>query len=173
MGVTVLDKVPRSGHSSYMRLSVNKQGEVQQATSRFAAVLRAHGQRWTGERESIMALVCQRTGPFTADEIADDLNGRGLAVSRSTVYRTLPLLVEAGLVSPRVASGEEHHFEYTFGSSHHDHLVCQRCGKIVEFQFEAFEMLQEAVAAKYGFELVGHVHELFGLCEACRGQKSS
>ncbi len=58
-------------------------------------------------------------------------------------------------------------YETTWGRHHHDHLVCSRCGKVVEFEFEAFEILQRDVAAKYGFRLEGHHHELLGTCPEC------
>ncbi len=83
------------------------------------------------------------------------------------MYRALPLLVDAGLVQPVGLGGEVRRYESAFGHPHHDHLVCTRCGKVVEFEFEAFEILQRAIAERHGFSLQGHVHELFGTCDRC------
>jgi Fur family ferric uptake transcriptional regulator len=87
----------------------------------------------------------------------------------ATVYRTLPLLVESGLIQPTLLSaGERHFYEAAFERPHHDHLICTSCGKVVEFEFEAFEVLQRDVAERYGFRLSAHFHELLGQCADCR-----
>ncbi|MGC4122755.1 MAG: transcriptional repressor [Myxococcales bacterium] len=142
-----------------------------EAEARFRSVLKQHGLRWTAEREQILAAVVGRPGHFTSDELAQRLRQAGCTASRATVYRALPLLVEAGLVLPMVLGGEVRRYESALAAPHHDHLVCTGCGTVVEFQFEAFEMLQREVAAKHGFELRSHVHELLGLCRSC--QKAS
>ena len=58
-------------------------------------------------------------------------------------------------------------YETTFGREHHDHLLCGRCGKVIEFEFEAFEILQREVASKHGYRLESHYHELVGTCPDC------
>jgi Fur family ferric uptake transcriptional regulator len=58
-------------------------------------------------------------------------------------------------------------YETTFGREHHDHLLCGRCGKVVEFEFEAFEILQREVASRHGYRLESHYHELVGTCPDC------
>ena len=59
-------------------------------------------------------------------------------------------------------------YETTYGRKHHDHLLCSRCGKVVEFEFEAFAILEREVAARYGFRLDTHHHELVGTCPDCQ-----
>jgi Fur family ferric uptake transcriptional regulator len=109
-----------------------------------------------------------RQGHFEIEEIVCAVQDQGLAASRATVYRALPLLIDAGLIQPTVLTGEKPRYEATFGREHHDHLICSQCNKVVEFQFEAFEVLQKEVAAKYGFDLTEHVHELIGVCSKCK-----
>jgi Fur family transcriptional regulator, ferric uptake regulator len=87
----------------------------------------------------------------------------------ATVYRVLPLLVDAGLLQlALVSTATGARYERAFEREHHDHLICIRCGKVVEFQFEAIELLQSDVAERFGFQLTGHVHELLGTCKDCR-----
>ena len=92
------------------------------------------------------------------------------------VNRTLPLLVEAGIVG-RACREEEVGgaavYEHVWGHPHHDHLVCMQCGKTVEFSYPAIEVLQDAVAREHGFELVRHHLELVGLCFDCRTQQTT
>ena len=96
-----------------------------------------------------------------------DLKRRGIRGSKATVYRTLPLLAEAGIVKPAIVAGDTKSYETTYGAEHHDHLVCSRCSKVVEFEFEPFERLQRELADRHGFRLETHHHELVGTCPEC------
>jgi Fur family ferric uptake transcriptional regulator len=70
-----------------------------------------------------------------------------------------------------LVSEEPRRFELALGRRHHDHLLCRRCGRVVEFRSSAIEDLQVRVAARHGFRLTAHVHELVGDCSACRRRK--
>jgi Fur family ferric uptake transcriptional regulator len=109
-------------------------------------------------------------GHFEVGDLVDELRRAGIKDAHlATVYRTLPLLVEAGLIQQTLLSaGGRHFYEPAFERPHHDHLICIACGKVVEFEFEAFEVLQRDIATRYGFELTAHVHELLGRCHECR-----
>ena len=144
---------------------------LEQTLDRFRSFLHGRSLRATGLRDGIARAALARNGHFDIDELVDDLRARGLRASRATVYRALPLLMEAGIIQQTISPGERRRYEGALGHEHHDHLVCTRCGKIVEFQFEAFEVLQREVAAKYGFRLTGHSHELFGVCDECDGKR--
>jgi Fur family ferric uptake transcriptional regulator len=92
-------------------------------------------------------------------------------VGFATVYRTMKLLEEAGIAHARhFGDTRETLYEVAAGRSHHDHLICERCGRIVEFISPEVEKLQDQVAARYGFTLSRHRHELYGLCADCRGK---
>ena len=88
------------------------------------------------------------------------------SIGLATVYRTLRLFVEAGIASER--RFQEGVTRYEPQQPHHDHLICVRCGRIVEFENDAIERLQDEIAAHHGFTLLSHRHELYGACEACR-----
>jgi Fur family ferric uptake transcriptional regulator len=90
--------------------------------------------------------------------------GIGLA----TVYRTVKLMQEAGVADARHFSARGTVYEVAVGRDHHDHLICESCGKIVEFSDPEIERLQEEIASALGFALAHHRHELFGRCAACR-----
>lgn len=141
------------------------------ALDRFRELLRRHSLRMTDVREAIVRAALSRKGHFDIEELTEDVQHQGVAASRATVYRALPLLIEAGIIQPTVLSGERRRYEAAYRKRHHDHLICGRCGKVVEFHFEAFEMLQCDLAAKYGFELTAHFHELIGVCRDCKGKE--
>jgi Fur family transcriptional regulator, ferric uptake regulator len=141
------------------------------AIERFRAFLGERSLRFTAVREQVAAAVLRRRGHFDVDEVVAELRRGGLRASRATVYRALPLLEQAGLIAATVGRRERQRYERVLGRSHHDHLFCTRCQRLVEFEYEAFEVLQREVAEKYGFKLTGHSHQLFGLCPDCRGQR--
>jgi Fur family ferric uptake transcriptional regulator len=138
------------------------------ALDRFEGLLAERGLRLTAARRAIVEVVLGRAGHFAIEDLVAELRSRGLPASKATVYRSLPLLTEAGILSSAVLTRDEHTYERVVGCEHHDHLVCSGCGKVVEFEYEAIEVLQREVAARYGFTLEGHVHQLIGRCAECR-----
>lgn len=140
----------------------------------FRAFVHRSGGRLTPTRVRMMQAACNMKGHFKPEELARALRRRGHKVSVVTVYRSLPLLIEAGIVR-RACFAEETGgavYEHVWAAAHHDHLVCTRCGRTVEFSYPAIEVLQEAVAREHGFELRRHHLELVGVCAGCRGEEA-
>ncbi len=138
-----------------------------QALELFEKFLEKKALRLTDARAAIVEAALGRSGHYPMEDLIADLRRRGIRGSKATVYRTLPLLAEAGIVKPAIVAGDAKSYETTFGSAHHDHLICTRCGKVVEFGFDALEVLQREVAARHGFRLHDHHHELVGTCPEC------
>jgi Fur family ferric uptake transcriptional regulator len=162
-----------------MRPSLNTEhrepGEsrVEAALARFEEFLARRDLRLTRERAAIVEAALAMRGHFPIEQLVAELRRRGIRGSKATVYRALPFLTESGILQPADVSSETRRYEAAFGREHHDHLVCTGCGAIVEFEYEAFEVLQREVAARHGFELEGHLHQLVGRCPACRAARSS
>jgi Fur family ferric uptake transcriptional regulator len=155
-----------------MRLSRNNARSAKVATNaateRLREFLRDRGLRMTGEREALLRAALGRRRHFTLEELVEEAVRDDGHASRATVYRGLPILIEAGILQPVLVSDEPRRFELALGRRHHDHLLCRRCGRVVEFRSEAIEELQLKVAARHGFRLTSHVHELMGDCASCR-----
>jgi Fur family ferric uptake transcriptional regulator len=143
---------------------------IERALGRLQGHVREQGLKASGTRELIARAALRRRGHFAADDLLADLRAAGHGdIHTATVYRVLPLLVEAGLLQVTLVSSRQGtHYERAFEREHHDHLICTTCGKVVEFEFEAIEVLQRDVAESFGFHLTGHVHELLGTCATCR-----
>ena len=155
-----------------MRTSCNNSStDMEDALRMFTDYLHKRSLRVTEVREVIVRVALERSGHFQVEDLVQDIRAAGHDVSKATVYRAMPLLVDSGIVQPTDVSADRRHFEASFGREHHDHLICNRCRRMVEFSFEAFEMLERAIAAKYDFELIDHRHELIGLCGPCRRAK--
>ena len=105
-------------------------------------------------------------GHITGEELYQRVREKHPQIGYTTVYRTMKLLCEAGLASERHFDDGVTRFEIEH--EHHDHLVCMRCGKIVEFECSMIEQAQNEIVKRYGFRLLRHRHELYGHCPSAR-----
>ncbi len=143
--------------------------EVEQRT--LARYLEEHNLKHTKQREAILEVFLSATGHVTSEDLYQEVRAKHPHIGYTTVYRTMKLLCEAGLA-------HEHQFgdgltRYEIAQEHHDHLVCTKCGKIVEFECSMIESAQDEIAERYGFRVLRHRHELYGHCPACREDESS
>lgn len=138
---------------------------------RFEEHLQKEGQRLTSQRSQVFESIFATHAHFTAETLFGWLRESGelgRAVSRATVYRTLDLLERGGFIESFNTGMGEKVYEHVMGHQHHDHMVCEECGRIEEFHDEAIEALQQENAAKHGFELRSHLLRLSGLCKRCQ-----
>ncbi|MFI5201644.1 MAG: Fur family transcriptional regulator [Candidatus Kapaibacterium sp.] len=124
--------------------------------------------RITPERFDVLDAVLAWNDHFDADNLFIYLKNNGSKVSRATVYKTLSLLHECGLVSRYRFSQGHAQYEKTTDRPHHDHMVCTKCGKIVEFENARVERLQDDACAQFGFTPMYHSFQIFGVCLECR-----
>jgi Fur family ferric uptake transcriptional regulator len=133
----------------------------------FRDYLREKGLRYTRERQMVLDIVLSGRGHLNVADVQASLKNEGYHVSRATVYRTLHLLTESGLVE-RVRLGEAHqHYEPSPGFEHHDHLVCLKCGRIIEFYDPDLEKRQNRIYRHHRFHAKNHNLQVFGLCDDC------
>ena len=129
-------------------------------------ILRQAGKRITPQRLLILETMREAGGHLHADEIYSLARQKAPRLSLSTVYRTLAMLKEAGLVD-ELHLGEEHHHYEIRGDGHH-HLICQGCGKVVEFECPFSQDLLRDLGEEHGFEIAGIHLDLVGYCAECR-----
>lgn len=134
----------------------------------FERRLREQGLRATRERRSILAHAFKHFGHFQAADLLASLHRHGHRVSRATVYRTIAHLVEAGLLRRHELGDRGTVYEPVFGREHHEHMVCVRCGRILEFVEHDIEKLQEEVCRRHGFRPLSHTLHIQGICGNCR-----
>jgi Fur family ferric uptake transcriptional regulator len=135
--------------------------------------LRERNLRPTRERLLLMEEVMRTDGHFDADSLFASLSRRGLKASRATVYNTLDLLVQSGLIS-RYRFGENHsRYEKAFGKPRHDHMICLACGEILEFVSKKLEHLQQEVCEEMRFSMEHSTLQIFGRCRVCLDAKKS
>ena len=125
--------------------------------------------KFTRERAIILQEVFQRHDHFEAENLHSSIKKKGKRTSRATVYRTLELLVQCGLLEVVDFGGNSHHYEHVLGHQHHDHLICERCGRIIEFTHRPLEKLKEKVCKEMNFYGRSHVLKISGICHRCWG----
>lgn len=139
------------------------------ATPLVDALARA-GARVTGPRRRVAELIGGRTGHFTAADLLEDAARRDLPAGRATVFRSLELLVELGLVE-RLDLPTGGHAYIRCEPVHHHHVVCGACGRSVEVEDCGMTAVAREVARRTGFSIDGHRLELYGRCPDCNGKE--
>jgi len=134
---------------------------------KFREFLLTKRMRLTPEREAIVTAVYATHEHFDADVWVEKLERRKGGASRSTVYRTLGLLEEAGLIRKVARTNDREVYEHDYGYPHHDHLICKKCGEMIEFPNEVIAEVLERIAAEHGFRMSGHRLEVEGICATC------
>lgn len=127
--------------------------------------------RVTRERLDLFDEIYRQHGHIDADQILAAMKARGSTISRATVYRNLELLVACGLVRKQRLSSKGHLFEHIHPGQEHDHLVCTRCGRVVEFVSPGIAALQAGICRAHGFSPDHHQLQILGRCADCAGTK--
>jgi len=136
---------------------------------RFRHWLAGRDLRATSRRMMVVDHLARRGGHCTLQQLIDELLEIDPTLGSVTVYRTVRLLEDAGLVERTTLAGADH---YELAGGHHDHIVCDVCGKVAEFHVEAIEQRQRVVAAAHGFRMTDHEHVIRGVCADCRAVKA-
>lgn len=125
--------------------------------------------RMTRERAIIVDEVFATHEHFDAEQLVQRLARRsdGRRVSRSTIYRSLKHLEEAGLIRKIARQDDRDLYEHDYGYPQHDHLICNRCGTLIEFHNAQVSELLEQIAREQGFRIEGHRTEVYGICDSC------
>ena len=137
---------------------------------RFLQLLRERGQRVTGERIALFDEIFSQHGHIDAEELLAAMKGRGLKISRATVYRNLDLLVAYGLARKQRLERNRFLYEHVHSGQQHDHLVCTGCGRVVEFISPGIAALQAEICRAHGFVTSRHTLQISGLCNQCAGE---
>lgn len=141
-----------------------------QAAEQLSEYLLGQGLKSTRQRDVVLNAFVSAGRHLSAEELYLLVKKSNPGIGYATVYRTLKLLAEAGLADERRFEDGFTRYEYKASDGHHDHLICTRCGRIIEFENERIEQLQQDVARKNRFQVKSHKLELYGLCVACQGK---
>jgi len=146
-------------------------GLVEKQISRFQDELFDRGLRLTKQREQVFRIVLTAEGHLSAEDLHRKVREENRAIGFATVYRTLRVLVEIGLIEVRQFGDGVQRYESAAGD-HHDHMICVDCGAVYEFEDEEIERLQTKAAEDRGFEIVSHRLDIYIRCNGpkCKGR---
>jgi Fur family ferric uptake transcriptional regulator len=148
--------------------SPDQKAQLKQQWSEFQ---RRRGLKTTAQRELIVEVFLNCSDHVSIEELLGEVRARSAKVGYATVYRTMKLLTDAGLAATRQFGDGQTRYEVAGSQApHHDHLICMKCGLILEFENHEIEELQDSVAEKLGgFKIMNHKLELYGLCPKAMG----
>ena len=133
----------------------------------FYRYLKAKGLKRTVQRDAILETFLEMERHLSPEELYQAVKRKHPHVGFSTVYRTLKILSQCNLAREMRSKDGQSVFEHKLDHPHHDHLVCNRCGKYIEFFNETIEQLQDRIAKEHNFTISGHRLEIFGICSEC------
>ena len=140
----------------------------EEAEKHFTQFLEHKDVKLTSQRRTILRQGLEATGHFSAEKLLDLSKSADSTISKATVYRTLALLKDSKILEEQDFGDGRKVYERAEGRKHHDHFVCIKCGKIIEFENDQIERLQDAEAKKNQFNVVYHSLKLFGFCKSCQ-----
>jgi len=141
---------------------------------KFKDILKDNSLKFTKQRELILKFLYEHDDHYTPEEVYLKIKEKNpdINIGIATIYRTLTLLEDSGIVSS-ISFGIQGK-KYEFGlKNHHDHLICSKCGKIIEFFDETIEKQQEIIANKFDFKMQEHSMKIIGLCQDCQQKQNN
>jgi Fur family ferric uptake transcriptional regulator len=133
---------------------------------------RARPQRFTGQQRDLVQHIFAQHHHFTTEQLIRDLVSTGLDISRATVYRTLSKLVDAGLLR-KLEVGTDTYYDHDYGYPQHEHMLCEQCKRLIEFQHPAIEAAVRDIAAAQQFQASGHTLIIRGVCLECNRARAT
>ena len=148
----------------------------------FRRYLKSQNLKYTPERADILDAIIEKDGVFEVEELMDDMRKRGYRVSKATVYRTIKLLQDAGIITQALFDSKQAHYQLIYGKQPRDYMVCMKTGKHIEFTDRELSKLRDKICREYGWESVGHRFQIYAISpegrreldeEAARGDHDS
>ena len=134
----------------------------------FVGFLKAKKLKLTRQREVILNAFSKTGRHLSADDLYDIVRKKDPGIGHATVFRTLKLLCEANIAKEVDLGDKRLRYEPKLGDDHHDHLVCLKCGSLIEAVDQEIERLQKKLCKKFDFQPIRYRMEIFGLCKKCR-----
>jgi Fur family ferric uptake transcriptional regulator len=142
------------------------------ALDRFYRCRTKQGLKFSSKRIAIIEYFINADRHFTVEQLYNEIKKIHPKIGYSTVYRTLKLLTKCGMANVHHFGETDAKFEVVHKKQHHDHLVCQTCGRIIEFTHTGIEEFQKEVARKHNFLVHNHELQIYGVCDRCQKKLS-
>ena len=144
------------------------QGSMTEEKEIFHEHIQKAGLKRTAQRDLILDVFLRTEKHLSSEDLYELVKQEDPGVGHTTVYRTLKLLVEAGLAREVRFGDGRTRYEHNYKHPHHDHMICTECGKTIEFYSAELEAIQDAIVARYHFTPTQHSLRIFGICAQCQ-----
>jgi len=129
----------------------------------FRRYLKSLNLKYTPERADILNAIIQRDSVFEVEELLADMRRAGHRVSKATVYRTIKLLQDGGIITQALFDAKQSHYQLIYGKAPRDYIVCMKTGRHIEFTNEAVAELSRKICAQHGWDPVGHRFQIYAI----------
>ena len=136
-------------------------------TEIFKKYLNKKNLKFTHERQSILKEIFLTHNHFDIESLYERLKTKGKNISRATIYRTIPLLIESNLINKAIRYKDRIYYEHIYGHKSHSHFICINCGKIIEFENDEKDKIIKKIKRKYNFKIVESKLIIKGYCKNC------
>lgn len=139
----------------------------------FRRYLRSQNLKYTPERADILNAIIEREGIFEAEDLLLDMRERGYRASKATIYRTIKLLQDAGIITQALFDSKQAHYQLVYGKNPRDSMVCVRSGKHVEFANDELVELRNRICRELGWSPVGHRFQIYAISPGAESMNES
>ncbi len=129
----------------------------------FRRFLKTRQLKYTPERADVLDAIIAWDGVFEVEELMMVMRGRGYRVSKATVYRTIKLLQEAGIITQALFDSKQSHYQLIYGKAPRDYMVCMKTGKHLEFTDDELVALRNRICNEHGWAPVGHRFQIYAI----------
>ncbi len=129
----------------------------------FRRFLRSRNLKYTPERAEILNAIIERDEVFEVEALLAEMRQRGYRWSKATVYRTIKLLQEAGIIVPALFDLKQAHYQLVYGKASRDAMVCMKTGRLIEFSDAELLQIRDRICARHGWRPVGHRFQIYAI----------
>ncbi|MBN2456592.1 MAG: transcriptional repressor [Sedimentisphaerales bacterium] len=146
---------------------------MESAKTIFSQYLRKKGMLYSKQREQILDIFLKTEKHPAINNLYDLVRKKNPKIGLATIYRTMEVICDAGLARKLDFGDGTKHYENKYKHPHHHHLICLKCGKIIEITSGKLEEIQRQLAKKHGFTISRDTMKIFGICKTCRRKEKS
>ncbi len=139
----------------------------------FRRYLKSLNLKYTPERADILNAIIELDGVFEVEQLLADLHSDGNRVSKATVYRTIKLLQEAGIITQALFDAKQSHYQLIYGKAPRDYMVCMETGRSIEFAAPQLAELSQRICAEHGWQPIGHRFQIYALSPEGRRRREA